>query len=170
MMIPKNKPPTLNAKLNKWSKTFHDFLAHCLVKNPTDRPRCMAALLHPFVADFDRTIVKKELTNELRSYVGGETKARGADWRATDVRQESVKMSDAAVRTMVLEKGRGNVPVSKEAGYGRTVRVSDNLAKLGELDEAAIVYHLNARSVSPIYCAVLLHRHLLHRTTRCSHA
>jgi hypothetical protein len=53
-------------------------------------------------------------------------------------------LKDGAMSTMVLQKGRG-APTSKETEYGRVVRVSDNLAQLGELDEAAIVYHLNAR-------------------------
>lgn len=154
MVIPKNKPPTLNAKLNKWSKDFNQFIAQCLNKDPTERPRCMAALQHDFMTNFNRQEAKAELQQELQSYSRRDSAVRGLDWKAPDVRQESVKVNESAVRTMVLERGRGNVPISKEAGYGRNVRVSDNLAGLGELDEAAIVYHLNARYVTPTILAI----------------
>mmetsp|Transcript_22310 Transcript_22310/g.67062 ORF Transcript_22310/g.67062 Transcript_22310/m.67062 type:complete len:2536 (-) Transcript_22310:70-7677(-) len=155
LMIPKSKPPTLNPKIAKWSQQFQAFLTHCLVKEAADRPRCMAALQHNFMTSLNRREARDELLNRLKSYVGKDTLGSGGDWKAPDVRQESVKVNDSAVRTMVLQRGRGNVPVAKEVEYGRTVRVSDNLAQLGELDEAAIVYHLNARySENVIYTLV----------------
>ena len=152
MSIPKNKPPTLNTKLNTWTQSFQEFVAFCLIKDMAARPRCMMVLQHPFMKDFDRTAAKQELQTELRRYNGNDTMARNADWKAPDVGQDSMKKGGGAdsgeeIRTMVLEKGRGQVPQVKETSYGRTVRTSHNLAELGELDEAAIVHHLNARYV-----------------------
>jgi hypothetical protein len=48
MMIPRCAAPTLQQK-SSWSTSFHDFLAHCLRKDPEERPFAQDLLSHPFV-------------------------------------------------------------------------------------------------------------------------
>ncbi|XP_061194522.1 serine/threonine-protein kinase 10-like [Saccostrea echinata] len=57
--IQKSDPPTL-AKPSKWSKTFKEFIAKCLVKNPDQRPTTGELLEHPFIAGYND---KKEVLN-----------------------------------------------------------------------------------------------------------
>jgi len=52
--IPVRESPTLEKK-EKWSATFHDFIAQCLEKNPKKRPNATELLKHPFVANCDKS-------------------------------------------------------------------------------------------------------------------
>lgn len=47
LKIPTSPPPTL--PLQRFSSTFHSFLADCLVKDFTLRPSASKMLLHPFI-------------------------------------------------------------------------------------------------------------------------
>eukprot|EP01065_Artemidia_motanka_P019786 TRINITY_DN2362_c0_g1_i2.p1 TRINITY_DN2362_c0_g1~~TRINITY_DN2362_c0_g1_i2.p1 ORF type:complete len:487 (+),score=194.45 TRINITY_DN2362_c0_g1_i2:47-1462(+) len=46
--IPRGQPPTLK-KDGGWSRVFEDFVAACLVKDPTQRPHARMLLGHPFI-------------------------------------------------------------------------------------------------------------------------
>lgn len=48
-LIPSREPPKLKEP-NAWSPSFNDFIAKCLVKDPTKRPSASKMLQHPFVA------------------------------------------------------------------------------------------------------------------------
>lgn len=146
--IPKNKPPTLNSKLHKWSKKFQSFVGICLAKDPEQRPGAMAAQQDPFISECDRRDARDELQMLLATHFAGTLDGQyPEDWVAPDVVQKTISedVREQRVNTMVLETGARGAPESAEARYGRAVRTSDNLATLGELDEDAIVYHLRAR-------------------------
>eukprot|EP01116_Phalansterium_solitarium_P016504 TRINITY_DN3847_c0_g1_i1.p1 TRINITY_DN3847_c0_g1~~TRINITY_DN3847_c0_g1_i1.p1 ORF type:complete len:437 (+),score=117.38 TRINITY_DN3847_c0_g1_i1:190-1311(+) len=60
-LIPVRDPPTLKEP-DKWSPEFHDFLNHCLVKDPTKRATAAELLKHPFV---QRGMNKEVLLRDL---------------------------------------------------------------------------------------------------------
>src|SRR3990167_8959688 len=67
-------PPSLTEKA-KWSSEFHDFISHCLVKNPKERATASQLLQHPFIKNSPATRdVLKELAQKYISY--REQKAR----------------------------------------------------------------------------------------------
>lgn len=78
----------------------------------------------------------------LQRFFTGVEREYDDDWVAPDVRQSSIH--EKRLDTMVLDK-RKKMPFAKETQHGKAVRATDNLALLGELDEAAIVHHLRAR-------------------------
>lgn len=49
LKIQKSDPPRLDCP-SRYSKEFNDFLAKCLVKDPTQRPTASELLKHPFIA------------------------------------------------------------------------------------------------------------------------
>ena len=63
-----NPPPTLDKKKGRWSETFHDFVAHCLVKNPKERSSVKDLLAHPFVAKFHAFEGESPLCPAVRRY------------------------------------------------------------------------------------------------------
>ncbi|XP_059084323.1 serine/threonine-protein kinase 10-like isoform X3 [Tigriopus californicus] len=50
LKIQKSDPPKLD-KPHRWSKEFNDFLTHCLIKEPTNRPTTEELLKHTFIRD-----------------------------------------------------------------------------------------------------------------------
>src|SRR3990167_6933895 len=67
-------PPSLTEKA-KWSSEFHDFISHCLVKNPKEIATASQLLQHPFIKNSPATRdVLKELAQKYISY--REQKAR----------------------------------------------------------------------------------------------
>src|SRR3990167_548460 len=67
-------PPSPTEKA-KWSSEFHDFISHCLVKNPKERATASQLLQHPFIKNSPATRdVLKELAQKYISY--REQKAR----------------------------------------------------------------------------------------------
>lgn len=65
-MIPKDPPPTLKDK-DMWSPTFQDFVAQCLVKDPSQRKTAAEMLLHPFVADCKPNALLAELVAKCQA-------------------------------------------------------------------------------------------------------
>lgn len=59
LQIPKNDPPVLEG--SQFSKTFKDFIALCLRKNPVERPSAEQLLTHPFLRKGRSSAVKELL-------------------------------------------------------------------------------------------------------------
>ena len=51
LKIQKAEPPKLD-RPSLWSKQFQDFIAYCLIKDPTQRPNASDLLNHEFIKDF----------------------------------------------------------------------------------------------------------------------
>lgn len=72
-MIPNRPPPTL-ANPDKWSDEFKDFLAYCLVKDPSERPSSKTLMKHKFIQKAKTTKILQELIdkmNEIFAEAGG---------------------------------------------------------------------------------------------------
>lgn len=50
LKIQKADPPRFDQP-SKWSREFNDFVAHCLTKDPYQRPSAAELLKHPFIRD-----------------------------------------------------------------------------------------------------------------------
>jgi len=75
------------------------------------------------------------------------------EWIAPDVRQGSL-LPGSHLDTMLLDYSK-KMPMSKASRFGDDVRQTDNLATLNELDDAAIVAHLDTRySQDVIYTSI----------------
>lgn len=64
LKIQKSDPPKLD-KPSIWSKNFNDFIAICLIKDPTKRPTCDDLLKHNFISG---TLDPKPIRDLLLEY------------------------------------------------------------------------------------------------------
>ncbi|XP_020778231.1 TRAF2 and NCK interacting kinase a isoform X3 [Boleophthalmus pectinirostris] len=71
-LIPRNPAPRLKSK--KWSKKFHSFIEHCLVKNHTQRPSTEQLLKHPFIKDLPN---ERHIRIQLKDHIDRTKKKRG---------------------------------------------------------------------------------------------
>ena len=79
------------AKPKNWSKTFVDFVAVCLTKDPAKRPSASQLLNHPFLAkakDLPRQEIMKDLV--LKSRIAREKRKQGKDEDEDDEKAEPV--------------------------------------------------------------------------------
>ncbi|GAM21104.1 hypothetical protein SAMD00019534_042790 [Acytostelium subglobosum LB1] len=65
-MIPREDPPTLKDK-DKWSPKFHDFIAKCLTKDPSQRPSSSELLKHEFVQTNKPFTILEDLIEKCRN-------------------------------------------------------------------------------------------------------
>lgn len=68
LKIQKSEPPRLDCP-SRWSREFNDFLAKCLVRDPTQRPTATELLQHPFIACTLDSKAIKDLLIEYRAEV-----------------------------------------------------------------------------------------------------
>ena len=68
LRIQKSDPPKLNDP-SAWSKDFNDFLAQCLIKDPTKRPTADQLLTHPFIKDVTDKKPLLDLLSEFKAEV-----------------------------------------------------------------------------------------------------
>eukprot|EP01095_Lingulamoeba_sp_RSL-Kostka_P011374 TRINITY_DN42_c2_g3_i1.p1 TRINITY_DN42_c2_g3~~TRINITY_DN42_c2_g3_i1.p1 ORF type:complete len:483 (+),score=190.62 TRINITY_DN42_c2_g3_i1:227-1675(+) len=66
--IPSRDPPTLTDP-NQWSDDFNDFIASCLIKDPTDRPTSKELLNHPFIKKAKGPAYLQDLVDETLSAI-----------------------------------------------------------------------------------------------------
>jgi len=68
--IPSRPPPTVQHP-EKFSPEFNDFIAKCLVKDPSARPTAAELLKHPFLAIGDATLIDlvKEPPKRYSTYI-----------------------------------------------------------------------------------------------------
>ncbi|XP_033843530.1 TRAF2 and NCK interacting kinase a isoform X1 [Periophthalmus magnuspinnatus] len=71
-LIPRNPAPRLKSK--KWTKKFHSFIEHCLVKNHTQRPSTEQLLKHPFIKDLPN---ERHIRIQLKDHIDRTKKKRG---------------------------------------------------------------------------------------------
>jgi len=96
LKIQKSDPPRLDQP-SKWSREFNDFLKHCLVKDPHQRPNAVELLKHPFIKG---AVDKKPLLDLLAEF-----KAEIINEEEIDVDEEgknSDGSEDAAEDTMSI--------------------------------------------------------------------
>lgn len=65
-LIPKEKPPRLEG--GRWTKEFKDFVAHCLNKDPEQRPSAKALLKHAFIRRAGRTDTLQYLLHKAKRF------------------------------------------------------------------------------------------------------
>ena len=68
LKIQKSDPPRLDCP-SRWSREFNDFLAKCLVRDPTQRPTATELLQHPFIACTLDSKAIKDLLIEYKAEV-----------------------------------------------------------------------------------------------------
>lgn len=68
LRIQKSEPPKLNNP-SEWSKDFNDFLAQCLIKDPSKRPTADQLLTHPFIKDVTDKKPLLDLLSEFKAEV-----------------------------------------------------------------------------------------------------
>lgn len=61
-LIPKSPPPKLEGE--EFSDTFKDFVAQCLIKDPTQRPTATTLLQHPFITSAEKLPEWEEFIHE----------------------------------------------------------------------------------------------------------
>jgi serine/threonine-protein kinase 24/25/MST4 len=66
-LIPKNPPPVLEGP---FSKTFREFVSHCLQRDPRDRPSARELLKHKFVKMAKKTNYLTELIDRVERWKG----------------------------------------------------------------------------------------------------
>lgn len=117
LKIQKSDPPRLDQP-SKWSREFNDFLKHCLVKDPHQRPNAVELLKHPFIKG---AVDKKPLLDLLAEF-----KAEIINEEEIDVDEEgknSDGSEDAAEDTMSICTDASSVlDTSRDSTYDKEFR------------------------------------------------
>ncbi|EDQ90934.1 uncharacterized protein MONBRDRAFT_15767, partial [Monosiga brevicollis MX1] len=120
--IPSNKPPTLSSN-HKWTKYFYEFLVVALKKNPTKRPNAEQLKSHPWLAKVEEEKSLETLRHLAEEYLPKPKEFKHREWFAEDD---------------VRQNGEDDM------------RATDNLAKMRNFSEAAIVTTLQQRYAKDI--------------------
>jgi serine/threonine protein kinase/N-acetylneuraminic acid mutarotase len=113
-LVPSRPPPTL-AEPKKWSNNFNDFIAHCLVKDPSKRPDCVDLLAHPFIRGAKGSSTLKDRISEcfvLKMKKAAEAKARPAPNNSSPSTNESNASADPPV--LQLNEDNAGTVVSRD--------------------------------------------------------
>ncbi|GLE05427.1 hypothetical protein PINS_up014440 [Pythium insidiosum] len=149
-LIPSRAPPTL-ADASAWSPAFHDFVAACLRKDPSERPDADALLRHPFLSrDVERLRedesaprglpVLQELVDQSLELVQDARDAAAQDeyaFRATLTGRVDGSLSVADVSTMLRSHSFGGL---LERLHGTVGSVSGS-GSGGDAASGTMVYH-----------------------------
>lgn len=98
LKIQKSDPPTLDHP-SRWSKEFNDFIAHCLIKDPNNRPTADELLKHPFVSKNVDSKPLRDLISEYKAEVVEEVEDaddESTEDTRTSVRRVSINSADDA--------------------------------------------------------------------------
>ncbi|KAJ2797367.1 hypothetical protein H4R20_005213, partial [Coemansia guatemalensis] len=118
-VIPKNEPPELGAE---YSKTFQEFVALCLKKDPKQRPTAEQLLRHKFIRSAKRTEHLVDLTKRWMGWKRSVPDARGAKadadaqpQQAADAGQVSWDFDTVREALPTPQKSRANTGISGSA-------------------------------------------------------
>lgn len=133
-LIPVRDPPTLKEK-GKWSNDFHDFLAKCLQKNPSDRPTAKELLEHPFIkrGTKNRHVLKKMVDEAMPFLI--KSRAEKAKKKPDPDESDDEERNSAFTpgTTITINKSTGSVTMSS-GSYGTTVINEEDLKEGGGYD------------------------------------
>eukprot|EP00824_Muranothrix_gubernata_P024162 TRINITY_DN6918_c0_g1_i2.p1 TRINITY_DN6918_c0_g1~~TRINITY_DN6918_c0_g1_i2.p1 ORF type:complete len:379 (-),score=80.67 TRINITY_DN6918_c0_g1_i2:42-1178(-) len=100
-MIPSRPPPILSTP-DDWSEEFRDFIAACLVKDPSKRPSAEVLLNHPFVTKSKGQPVLQELVERSMELIAShrEEMERYEDDDDDDDRGDTMVIGDGDTRNI----------------------------------------------------------------------
>ncbi len=136
MRIRKSEPPKLaDQRPGVWSKTFHEFLAVCLDKNPENRASARELLKHPFIVGFRGNDEKclasllgeKNATVNIIEENDGEESTNGKDQNGSDDTDSVGTANSSQPATPAMSKQQ-TPEVRKQLGSPRSEGVKKPLA------------------------------------------
>jgi serine/threonine-protein kinase 24/25/MST4 len=115
-LIPKNPPPQLDAS---FSKTFREFVAYCLQRDPAARPTAKELLKHRFIRNAKKTTYLTELIERLerwRAEGGDSHDAEESDRSGYDLNDEEPDNWDFGTVRNPTMRGVNRVPLQSQQG------------------------------------------------------
>lgn len=140
--IPKADPPQLQFK-NRWSKDFHDFLSHCVVKSPEMRSSAGDLLEHPFIANVADNKPLKELYNEAKAVVIEELEDLPEDKEEKGEEKRELKTSEST--GSLNESAEWNKEIEKEKEEGEE-EIEENKDKEKDVENDEVISNKNEES------------------------
>ncbi|CAG0885232.1 unnamed protein product [Darwinula stevensoni] len=144
LKIQKSEPPKLNQP-QKWSRSFNEFIATCLVKDPQKRPTASRLLEHSFI---NRVLDSKSIRDLLLEYKAEivEETLEDAEDAQDDVSEGDVSESrfsrlslSSASGTVKVEEVQNNSDSPSTAREGHTpMKAKPNRKSCGSLDRLSI--------------------------------
>jgi len=140
IQIPQAPAPKLRDR-DKWSENFHDFIAKCLTKDPSQRPTAEELLKHPFLANPKPKTLLAQLVENCKQIV----EKRGFSIYASD--QDEGMSGDEAEDNVdefsgtVSQKDHGSLSTKDSTGISPRKRViADPAIGIGLKDEFYKMY------------------------------
>ncbi|GAB6023238.1 hypothetical protein CHUAL_008056 [Chamberlinius hualienensis] len=130
LKIQKSNPPTLDNPA-KWSKSFNDFIAKCLNKDPSLRPSTEDLLKHPFLQNADKKFIC-DLISEYKAEVVEEIEEAEDESVEETARPNSTLIQPEPIPEVVVN-GESEKPAEVPVTVETKAKVEEEIEKKVEI-------------------------------------